>query len=373
MGGVLDFLQGEAGAAGDDEQDALGPVHSNVQQGAAGGHPGGVNGAVFAFAAADGQPSGAGVAEDGLDIGEVHVDFTGDGDHFGDGLDALMQDGVGHFEGILPGKGLVFFLVEFQEAVVGDDDDGVGVFFEALDALLSVLAAGGRLEGEGAADHGHGQGAAGFGDFADHRGRAGAGAAAHTDGDEYHIGPVNGFFDVAAGFLGRLAAEFGLGAGAEAAGEVLAQGDAVGHIAAEKVLRVGVQGVILHHGELVLIHPADRVAAAAAHAQDLNQGDAPRNFRHGVGRHGVVMLLAGFPGCRVSKYHNSTTSEPIKLTKTLDNFPLPPPVGPAGGYAPRRRRRYRATFSLARLTRSRRDLYPRVMASAGLTLSGLLR
>ena len=324
MGGVLDFLQGEAGAAGDDKEDALGPFHGNVEQGAAGRHPGGVNGPVVAFAAADGQPGRAGVAEDGFDIGEVHIDFAGDGYHFSDGLDALMQDGVGHFQGILPSKGLVFLLVKFQEAVVGDDDDGVGVFLEAFDAFLSVFAAGGGLEGEGAADHGDGQGAAGFGDFADHRGGAGAGAAAHPDGDKDHIGAVDGFFDVGAGFLGGLAAEFGLGAGAEAAGEVLAEGDAVGDVAAEKVLGVGVKGVILDHREFVLIHPADRVAAAAADAEDFDEGDAPGDFRHGVGRR-VVMLPAGFPRCGVSEYHNSTPSELTKVDQDCDNCALPPP------------------------------------------------
>ena len=68
----------------------------------------------------------------------------------------------------------------------------------------------------------------------------------------------------------------------------------MGNVTPEKVLRIGIERVILHHRQLVLVHPAYRVAAAAAYTQDLDEGYTPGYFRHGIVR--IAGVSAGFPG-----------------------------------------------------------------------------
>ena len=68
-------------------------------------------------------------------IGEVQVDQAGNRDQVGDALDTFPQDVVGHLEGVHHAGALLGHL---QEPVVGDDDQGVHVLLEALDALLGV-------------------------------------------------------------------------------------------------------------------------------------------------------------------------------------------------------------------------------------------
>ena len=58
---------------------------------------------------------------------------TGDGDEFGDALDALAQHIICSAEGILQGG---FLVRDLQQAVIGDDDEGIGVFLEAGNALF---------------------------------------------------------------------------------------------------------------------------------------------------------------------------------------------------------------------------------------------
>ena len=185
------------------------------------------------------------------------------------------------------------FLVEGQQAVVGDDDHRVHIFAEPVQPFLGVAAAGVGLKAEGPADHGDGQGAAFLGDLGHHGGGAGAGAAAHSHGDKDHIAAAHGLLNFGAGFLGRLAADFGLGAGAEAPGQVAAQGDAVMDVAARQMLGVGIERIVLNHRQLILVHPAHRIGAAAAHAHYLDERHAAADF----GKQTVFVAEAagGFP------------------------------------------------------------------------------
>ena len=203
------------GAAGDIEEDAAGAVDGDVQQLAGDGHFGGEAGAVFAVGVTDRHQRGAAFGHDRAHVGKVEVDQAGDGDQFGDALDALAQDIIGEAEGVLQAGALVDHL---QQAVVGDDDEGVGVLFELVDALFGRFRAARAFEGEGAGDDADGQRADFLGDLGDDGGRAGAGAAAHPGGDKDHIGAFEHFVEFFGGFLGRLAADLRIAAGAEAAG-----------------------------------------------------------------------------------------------------------------------------------------------------------
>ena len=62
-------------------------------------------------------------------------------------------------------------------------------------------------------------------DLRDDRRRAGAGAAAHAGGDEHHVGALQRLGDALRVLERRLAADLGVGARAEALGEVRAELD----------------------------------------------------------------------------------------------------------------------------------------------------
>ncbi len=162
LGRLVDLEEGEVVAADDVEEDALGALDRYIQQRAGQGFLGGVDGPVLPGPLADGHPGRAGVLHDGLDVGEVQVDHAGDGDDLGDGLHAVPEDVIGQLEGAVH-AGLV--VAERQQAVVGDDDQGIDLIDQVLDALFGRLHAVGAFEGEGLGDDGDGQGAGALGDL----------------------------------------------------------------------------------------------------------------------------------------------------------------------------------------------------------------
>ena len=111
-----------------------------------------------------------------------------------------------------------------------------------------------------------------LGDLRHHRCRAGAGAAAHAGGDEHHVGAGEHFGDTLAVVERRLAPDLGVGAAAEALGEVgteLQNGARAGFL---ERLRVGVGVDELHAVDVGADHVVDGIATAAAHADHLDHG-----------------------------------------------------------------------------------------------------
>ncbi len=127
----------------------------------------------------------AAFGHDRAHIGEVQVDQARDGDQLGNALHALAQHIICQAESRLQVGALIH---DLQQAVVGDDDQGIGLLFELGDACLGRLDAARAFEGEGAGDHANGQSADFLGNLRNDGCAAGAGAAAHPGGDEDHIG-----------------------------------------------------------------------------------------------------------------------------------------------------------------------------------------
>ena len=140
LGGLGDLDQREVGAAGDREQDRAGALHRGLQQRRGDRFFGGEDGAVVAVGHADPEQRPAGFGHDRPHVGEVEVDHGGQGDQVGDPLHALAEDVVGDLEG-LDHRGLLVEHVE--QAVVGDDDQGVDLGGELLDALVRPGRRGG--------------------------------------------------------------------------------------------------------------------------------------------------------------------------------------------------------------------------------------
>ena len=157
-----------------------------------------------------------------------------------------------------------------MQPVVRDDDEGVDLLLEALDALLGLHRAATTLEGERAGDDADGEGAEALGHLGDDRRAAGAGAAALAGGDEDHVGALEHLLDLLAVLLGGLATDLGVAAGAEAAGELAADVELHVGVAHQQRLRVGVDGDELDALQAGVDHAVDGVDAAAADADDLD-------------------------------------------------------------------------------------------------------
>ena len=114
-------------------------------------------------------------------------------------------------------------LDDLQQLLVRDDDQGVDLVAQLLDPVERLLHPAPALELERLRHDADGQRAdLLLGDLGDHRRGAGAGAAALAGGDEDHVGALQRLLDVVAA-LGRGAgADLGVAAGAEAAGQLLA-------------------------------------------------------------------------------------------------------------------------------------------------------
>ena len=157
-----------------------------------------------------------------------------------------------------------------QQPVVGDDDEGVDLVAQLVDARLGLAGATAALEAERPGDDADGQRAQRAGDARDDRRAAGAGAAALAGGDEDHVGALEDLLDLLGVVLGGLRADLGVGAGAEAAGELAADVELDVGVAHQQRLRVGVDRDELDALEADLDHPVDGVDAAAADADDLD-------------------------------------------------------------------------------------------------------
>jgi hypothetical protein len=107
-----------------------------------------------------------------------------------------------------------------------------------------------------------------------HDGRAaGAGAAALARGDEDHVGALQRLLQLVAALLRGGEADGGVRAGSEAARRLRADVDLHIGVAHHQRLRVGVHGHELDAAEAGVDHAVDGVRAAAAHADDLDDGE----------------------------------------------------------------------------------------------------
>ena len=262
---LFDLVQGQVVAAGDVDEERPDLVEGHaLQQGIAHGGAGGLDGPELALGLADAHQRPAHVLDHDAHVGEVEVDQAGADDEVGHRPHAVAQDPVGQSEGLGDGGLAVDHL---EQVLVGDDQQGIQMALQVLQTRFRHPHAPRALEGEGLGHDADGEQPRLAGGAGDHRGAAGAGAPAHAGGDEDQVEVLQGVEHLLQHFLRRLAPDLGLGAGAEAAGGVAPELDAV--LAGRGLERLGV-GVGDDEGdplEAGLHHVADRVAAGPADAQ----------------------------------------------------------------------------------------------------------
>jgi hypothetical protein len=191
MGGLLhgprrlvDLPQRQVSAAGDREQDRLRALQGGLEQRGGRRGRGRLDRPLVARPHADPEQRVAGLGHDRPDVREVEVDEARQGYQVGDALHALAQHVVGDPERLHHRR----LLVEYgEQPVVGDDDEGVDLLGQRVDALLGGGHPPRALEAERLGDDAHGQRAQLASHARDHRRGTRAGAAALARGDEHHV------------------------------------------------------------------------------------------------------------------------------------------------------------------------------------------
>ena len=226
-------------------------------------------GLVAAGGGADAHVGLARVAHDGGNVGKVEVDddILAVADELGDGADGLLQNIIRNAECV--GEGDLLVGDEFQ-AVVRDNDHGIDLIGEVGNAGLSLLHAVRALEAEGLRHDGDGQNACVMRDLRDNGCSAGAGAAAHTGGDEDHVGALEHLRNERLGFFGRFLANIRLGACAHAAGQLFADLHLILALGLFKVLLIRVDRNKLDALDVGRDHAVDNVIAGSADANDFD-------------------------------------------------------------------------------------------------------
>ena len=140
------------------------------------------------------------------------------GVRFADGKEVATEHVVSNLKGVCKGDLLIGGKLQ---TLVGDNDQGVHPGTQILNALFRLKHPAASLEVEGLGDHAHSEDPHLLGDIGHDGRRAGTGSAAHTGGNEDHIGILQGLGHRAAALLGRLASYLRIGARPLSAGELL--------------------------------------------------------------------------------------------------------------------------------------------------------
>ncbi len=284
---LVHLEQGHVLAAGDGDEQAAGAAHGGlVQQRVGDGGFGGLEGALVAGGFAGAHHRLAHVAHHGAHVGEVEVDEAFLHHQVGDAGDAGIEHLVRHGEGVGEGGVLVGHP---EQVLVRDDDQRVDALLKLVDAVLGHPHAAGALEVEGLGHHAHGEDAKLAGRAGHHRGSARASAAAHAGGDEHHVRAGQVIADLVDHLFGGGAADFRLGAGAEALGHR--------HAHLHHAVRLGERerlGIRVGHHELHAVkarhdHVVDGVATGATHTEHRDSRTKLTNVGHlKIDRHAVA-------------------------------------------------------------------------------------
>lgn len=265
---IVEFAEAEIAGGGDVDEESLGSGQVGIHERAVDGGFGGAAGALFALGDTQTEGGATGIGHDAAHVGEIHVDEAGTEDDVADAAHALLEDGVGELEGVFEAD---FALGDFEQFLVGDDDEGVYFTRQTVEAFFGEFAAHGAFEIERLADDGDGEDAELAGEARDDGSGSGASTTAHAGGEEHHVGAFEEGLDFAFGFDGGGFAELGVTADAEATGGVFADDAHVVGLAVVKGLTVGIERDEFDAG-FVVGDPVDGVAASAADAHHTDDG-----------------------------------------------------------------------------------------------------
>ena len=263
--GGLDILQPHILRAGDVYQHAVSAIDGGLHQRTLNRHQGCGLSFALACCVANAHVSEACALHDAGDVSEVEVDEAGVLDKVGNAGDGLTQNVVRYLKRVCESYLLISRV--FQ-AVVRDDKQRIDLAEQLLDTGVCLVHTALALELERRSDNADGKYTGLARDIRDNGSRTGAGAAAHTGGDEQHVRIFNGLCYVVLALLGGILADLRVGSCALTMGHLLAY--------LELLIRVG-------NGQRLLVridgNKLDTLCAGLYHSiYDVVAGTADTNY-----------------------------------------------------------------------------------------------
>ena len=274
-GGRLDIVEPHFLGAGDVDEHAARAVDRGLHQRAGNGHLRGILRLVLAGGTAHAHVRETGALHNGGHVGKVEVDEAGVLDELGNAAHGLDENVVRDLESVgqrnLLGAGV------FQ-TVVRDDEEAVHAAHQLADALLRLQRAAAALPGERTRHNADGEDAGILRGLSHDGSRSRAGAAAHTGGEEYHIGTLERLGDGVAALLGGALSDIGVGARALAVRQLFADLDGLLRAGNSESLFIGIDRDELHALRIAGRHAVDNIVAGAADADDFDGDNVLRVF-----------------------------------------------------------------------------------------------
>ena len=147
----------------------------------------------------------AGALHDRGNIREVKVDIAVLNDQIGDRLDTGFQHIIRHCKALAHGERLI---ETDEQTLIRNNYEGINIFFQCLNAALSLSHFLLTLECERLGDNCDRQDPEFLSDLRNDGSRTGTGTAAHTCGNEDHVRTLECIADLIAVFLRGLSADF---------------------------------------------------------------------------------------------------------------------------------------------------------------------
>ena len=207
----------------------------------------------------------AGILHNAGDIRKVQINKAGILDEVRNAGYSLTKNIVGDFKRICQSDLLVGRVLQ---AVVGDDQKGVNLAEQFLDADIRLIHPAFAFKLKGLRDDADRQRTVFTGNVGNRRGRAGTGAAAHAGGNEHHVGAFQCSGNGISAFFSSTSADLGIGTCALTAGDFFTDLDFLICIRNGKRLLVGIDSNKLDTLGAVLHHTVYDVVAGSANTND---------------------------------------------------------------------------------------------------------
>ena len=160
-----------------------------------------------------------------------------------------------------------------KQAVVRHHDEGIDLFLQCRDTVLSLFCATSALKGERLGDNTDRERTDRLRNPRDDRSTTGTGTATLTGGDEHHIGTGKCFFDLLDVIFCRTSTNLWVGSGAKAASEFTPHIEldvGVGH---QQRLRISIDCNEFNAAQTDFDHAVHSVDTTATNTDDLNYGE----------------------------------------------------------------------------------------------------
>ena len=222
------------------------------------------------------------VSHNSLNICEVQIDDRRNVDQVCNSLYGLLQNFIRLLERFRKCGPSVH---DLEKSVIGNDDQGIDVILDVLDADKRPLHTALRFKAERLCHNTDSEDAHFLGNFRNNRSRASAGAAAHAAGYEYHVRTLDGLRDLICALFCCFLTDLRNCARSKTLGQLLSNLQKSGSSAKIQRLHICIHADELYACYIYIYHSVNSVVACAANANDYYLASRFRiiclDFQHG--------------------------------------------------------------------------------------------